>query len=91
MSAGAVIAGGGPAGLAAAVALVQGGYKAIHVLEVAKCVDVHDPYKTFPVALSTLGHNALQSLGVAENANDDAGMLSDARVALSTPRRQCEQ
>ena len=38
VSAGAVIAGGGPAGLAAAVALVQGGYKADHVLEGAQSV-----------------------------------------------------
>lgn len=61
-----VIVGGGPVGLATAIALAKRGFKSITVLEQAPAADHFEPTRAFTFALNPPSRHALSNIGVKD-------------------------
>ena len=70
-----VVAGGGPAGYSAAIALAQNGFNDIVVLEQAESADFFNPTKGYVFNISKAGQDVLGTLGI-DNVRETGPILS---------------
>lgn len=78
-----LVAGGGPAGYASAIALANGGFKNICVAERNATADYYEAPRAFVMALFPHGKDVLRELGLSDI--DYAGASRPAANILQAP------